>query len=151
MSSARDEKLNKGRRGTAAAGAHVSEDDIADLVGQLERYAENKTGKGKGTGNGFGGTNNANKPSAAGKKVRGLCTVHPAFHFILQHSYSSSYAHYHPFYPELFLPLFSPNLCGDFTTFPTPQLASRVTNSLTLFFLSLSLILSVRFCLFVSP
>ena len=85
MSSARDEKLNKGSRGTAAAGAHVSEDDIADLVGQLERYAENKTGKGKGTGNGFGGTNNANKPSAAGKKVRGL------FYFIHRRVYCTAF------------------------------------------------------------
>ena len=76
MSSAQDEKMN-GKRGGGGGGGgvsggakqpHVGEDEIADLVGQLEKYAELKTGQGN-RGEGFGGSNNVNKASAGGKKV----------------------------------------------------------------------------------
>ena len=81
MSSAQDEKMNVKRGGGGGGGGsggakqpHVGEDEIADLVGQLEKYAELKTGQGK-RGEGFGGSNNVNKASAGGKKVGTTCAI----------------------------------------------------------------------------
>ena len=108
MSSAKDEKLKKGSRGTPL-GPHVGEDEISDLVGQLERYAENKTGKGKGTA-GFGGTNNANKASAAGKKVRFF--THLSYLRALFHSFTRHTFHFSLPFLFLLLLFFSPGARG---------------------------------------
>jgi hypothetical protein len=66
MSSA-DEKMH-GRGARRGQQPEVGEEEIASLVGQLEKYAENKTRRGK-AGPGFGGSNNVNKPSSL--KLRG--------------------------------------------------------------------------------
>lgn len=75
MSSAQNERMN----GRESKQPHVGEEEIADLVGQLERYAENKIHQGK-WGAGFGGSDDVNMPSLGklSSKVWGTNAFHAA-------------------------------------------------------------------------